>query len=107
MRWAMAYPCSAPGCSTRRINMPKVPGNISFLAIELQGLDFLCLDKTCQPGKGEQGKEPGKEMNPFVPGMVVFRTLRPNASSRFVPAWRLVRNATGPKPNLCALCVLC
>lgn len=34
--------------------MPRVPGNISFLAIEIQGLEFLCLDKTCQQKKREQ-----------------------------------------------------
>src|SRR5262245_43408994 len=54
MRWAMAYPWSAPGWSTRRINMPKVPGSISFLAIDFQGLDYLCLE-TVVKGIGEQG----------------------------------------------------
>src|SRR5215472_7142298 len=54
MRWAMAYPCSGPGCSTRKTNMPRVPGSISVLAIGFQGLDYLCLE-TSVKGIGEQG----------------------------------------------------
>src|SRR5215472_6147494 len=53
MRWAMAYPCSGPGCNTRKTNMPRVPGSISVLAIGFQGLDYLCLE-TCVKGIGEQ-----------------------------------------------------
>src|SRR5262249_19503327 len=55
MRWAMAYPWSAPGWSTRRISMPKVPGSISFLGIGFQGLVYLCLE-TVVKGIGEQGR---------------------------------------------------
>src|SRR6185437_13118031 len=77
MRWAMAYPCIAPGCSTRRINMPKVPGNISFLAIEFQGLDSLCLGKTCQLEKGEQEKCSELEVHRLAQLHHFQRALRP------------------------------
>src|ERR1700674_4288771 len=50
MRCAIACRWSEPGCKTRRISSPRVPGRISVLAIENQGLDYLCLEKNSSRG---------------------------------------------------------
>src|SRR5262245_28286335 len=90
MRWAIAYPCSAPGWSTRSTSIARVPGSMSlFLAIGFQGLDSLCLALTSQAGIGEREKKrlPKLPKSPKLPELKRVRvsSIMNTKPQRFFP----------------------